>query len=108
MAGDRLLPTDIIDVFRTFVLKLKANEQTLNAINVFPIADCDTGTNLATLTTAEIAALAGGGIDKLDATDDAALTRTVTAFGETRTIAEMIQNPVSHLAEHAPEIARNG
>lgn len=40
----------------------------------------------------------------LDATDPAALATSATAFGETRTIAEMFRLPVTHLAEHAAHI----
>lgn len=44
----------------------------------------------------------------LDVTDDAALPRSATSFGETKTIAEMFHTPVEHMEEHASDMARNG
>lgn len=43
----------------------------------------------------------------LDSLRDDEFAMSATNFGETRTIAEMFQLPVEHMAEHGPEMARN-
>jgi len=40
----------------------------------------------------------------LDALDDGEFSMSATNFGETRTIAEQFGIPVSHFAEHGPEV----
>ena len=40
-------PTDVVRVIDTFAEALRANQETLNRLNVYPVPDGDTGTNMA-------------------------------------------------------------
>ena len=68
---ERLNTEALRDTVRTFRDTVRAHAGGLNRLNVYPVPDGDTGTNMARTLDAVVAEMDGAGVDDLDATCDA-------------------------------------
>ena len=106
---ERLDARALRDVITTFRDTVRSHAGGLNRLNVYPVPDGDTGTNMARTLDAVVAEMEGAPEDNLDATCDAISHGSLMgARGNSGVILSQILRGLSSTLKHGAEAAEAG